>query len=548
MANLAVTDNQQLSETGSISQANHNKLPSTANTNMLNTSSHGGGVNFFVDVQRSQEPIQPDFSSSLEKPLSSPTGSTSSDEVILFAGRGNLHNVKRSRSKNRISLGPRPNAVVLSDPVETDDGMDGDSIAKEDFAFLSNESPTAIKTPQAPSEYKPKRQAMRTMNVSKSSSSRSPRKWKSTGAQRNSERNAVYADYVAHIDHDLDTEVINENAGLSARQHDIVETSGWEDEPDGFEAGSQADSDASYSEAWDAADLQDLDELSTSNEILGNVKKVVSKRNRASGLQYLVVFEGHTIDEARWLHFAALADVDAQQKIRDFETEQLNSRHEWDHDDSEVSGDESQVAKDAREEVDDLLDNQDLLDRQRERVTDEQLARLLSKQEEFGIGSEELVLFDARESSNKWVNWSAVARYRGNQKFEKSHEQKKAKKRSKGDFVDASLLADVLDQDPDNAFELMNMERPSLRKKSKGRRGRMPLEVSDSELEQSLQAAWENDRRKKKKRKIEREQLRVQGLLGKKGRVDMKAKYAHGIAMSQVKEEIKEFLLSTSDT
>lgn len=547
MANLAVTDNQQPSETGSISQANHDKFQSTANTNMLSTSSQGDGISFFVDVQGSQEPIQNGFSTSLEKPLSSPTGSASSDEVILFAGRENPHNFKRSHSKNRFSFGLGPNALVLSDPVEIDDDVDRRPIAKEDFAFLSDESPTAIKAPQTPSAYNPKKQAMRTINLSNSGSSKSTRKLKSTRTQTNSERNAIYADYIAHIE-DPDVERTDKNGELSPRQLDIVETSGWEDEPNGFDAGSQAESNTSYSEAWDAVDLQDFDERSTSNEILGNVKKVVSKRDRASGLQYLVVFEGHTIDEARWLHFAALADVDAQQKIRDFEIQHLKSGHEWDDGDSGVSDDGLQIAKDVQEETDDLLDNQDLLDRQRERMTDEQLARLLSKQEEFGIGSEDLVLFNAHETSNRRVNWNAVAGSRGNQKPNKSHARKEAKKRSQGDFADASLLADVLDQDPDNAFELMNMERPSLKKKSKGRRGRMPLEVSDSELEQSLQAAWENDRSKKKQRKIEREQLRAQGLLGKKSRVDMNAKYAHGIAMSQVNEEIKEFLLSTNDT
>ncbi|KAL8832414.1 MAG: hypothetical protein Q9191_000286 [Dirinaria sp. TL-2023a] len=548
MANLAVTDNQQPSKMGSISERNHGKLQSSANNNGLSTSSQGeDSINFFVDVQRSREPLQTGFSTPLEEPLSSPTDSTSSDEVILFAGRENLHNAKRCDLENHISSGPRPNALVLSDPIKTDD-INARPIAREDFGFLSDDLPTAIKAPQAPSAHNPNKQTKQAIEVPSYRSSKNFQILESTRAQRNSERNAAYADYVAHIAHDPDMEGTSENVRLSARQLDTLETSGWEIEREGFEAGSQASSSTSDSDAWDAADLQDFDELSTSNEVLGNVQKVISKRDRASGLQYLVVFEGHTTDEARWLHHAALADVHAQQMIRGFEVKQLKSRHEWDGDDSEVSDEESQIAKAAEEETDGALDDQDLLDRPRERMTDEQLARLLSKQEELGIGSERLVLFDAHETSSKRVDWNAIAGSRGNQESERYHRRKEAKKRSQGSFVDAGLLADVLDQDPENAFELLNMEPPSLKKKPKGRRGRMPLDVSDSELEQSLQAAWENDRNKKKKRKIEREQLRAQGLLGKKGRVNMKAKYAHGIAMSQVKEEIKEFLLSTNDT
>lgn len=95
----------------------------------------------------------------------------------------------------------------------------------------------------------------------------------------------------------------------------------------------------------------------------------------------------------------------------------------------------------------------------------------------------------------------------------------------------------------------MDFERPSLQKKPKGRKGKLVIDNSDSELEASMQKAWDNDRVKKKERKQEREELRAQGLLGSKnGKVDMKAKYKEGMAIHEVKEAMKAFLMGTDAT
>lgn len=45
----------------------------------------------------------------------------------------------------------------------------------------------------------------------------------------------------------------------------------------------------------------------------------------------------------------------------------------------------------------------------------------------------------------------------------------------------------------------------------------------------------------------EREELRAQGLLSRKREADLKAKYSGGISMTQVKKEIKDFLLSSME-
>jgi hypothetical protein len=96
----------------------------------------------------------------------------------------------------------------------------------------------------------------------------------------------------------------------------------------------------------------------------------------------------------------------------------------------------------------------------------------------------------------------------------------------------------------------MDFDRPSLKKKPKGRKGKLILDdISDSELEASMQSAWENDRIKKKERKQEREILRAQGLLtGKHGKPNLKAKYKEGMSIDAIQEEIKEFLKGGNTT
>ncbi len=95
----------------------------------------------------------------------------------------------------------------------------------------------------------------------------------------------------------------------------------------------------------------------------------------------------------------------------------------------------------------------------------------------------------------------------------------------------------------------MDFDRPSLKKKPKGRKGKLEFDLSDSELEASMQMAWDNDRVKKKERKQEREELRAQGLLGSKnGKPELKQKYKEGMGIHAVKEEIKNFLMGTDTT
>ncbi|ODM18312.1 hypothetical protein SI65_06183 [Aspergillus cristatus] len=97
-------------------------------------------------------------------------------------------------------------------------------------------------------------------------------------------------------------------------------------------------------------------------------------------------------------------------------------------------------------------------------------------------------------------------------------------KSKKTKFPSASAFADALESDPYHGFDIMDFNRPSLRKKAKGRKGPPDLMLSDSELEMELEKAWRNDREKKKSKKQKREELRSQGLLGRSiGRPDFKS-------------------------
>lgn len=114
-------------------------------------------------------------------------------------------------------------------------------------------------------------------------------------------------------------------------------------------------------------------------------------------------------------------------------------------------------------------------------------------------------------------------------------------------FPSASTFADALESDPYYGFDIMDFDRPSFKKKTKGNKG-PHMVLSDSELELELEKAWKNDREKKKSKKQKRQELRSQGLLGRSiDKPDLKSKHADGIGVDDLKSEIRIFLLSSKD-
>ncbi|GKU02549.1 hypothetical protein FLAG1_04622 [Fusarium langsethiae] len=95
-------------------------------------------------------------------------------------------------------------------------------------------------------------------------------------------------------------------------------------------------------------------------------------------------------------------------------------------------------------------------------------------------------------------------------------------------------------------FDMMDWDRPSLRpRKGKGARAQINFNLSDSELEATLQTNWKNDRLKKSERKRQREEMRALGMLGKKTNPDdLRIKYPDGMNMEQVGDEMRTFMIS----
>lgn len=286
-------------------------------------------------------------------------------------------------------------------------------------------------------------------------------------------------------------------------------------------------------DSWDSDMLEDFADLSTSSDVMETIVRILAKRTRKSGLQFLCVYEGYMTDDARWLpcsFFRSAADI---QLVRAFEEEaDLREQQQSSSSDS---------AKEADEDEEEETEEDD------EEIDDETLARVLQKQEELGLGSDEVLLYAGDEHFDAPFSYKSTS-FGNSSKFKKK-QQSRGRGNREPSFPSASALADALDMDPYGGFDIMDTERPSLRIKKKGRRGQMPPELEDSDLNDQLQNAWENDRAKKRLKKAEREELRQRGLLGRKGKgPDLKVRYQGGVAMEDVVEEIREFLMGDMQT
>lgn len=477
---------------------------------------------FFVDVEGASNLVGTNNPRVTVRRSPSPADSISSEEVILFAGRTGLHSQNAS---------PRKDPILISEPVPHGQGphnvTHGQPVIHPARAFIQSRPNPSL--PRSRSQRQ--RSSLNGESNAGLVSNNSKRARESM-----TERHAILADYVANIDSDDKIEGGASESQLWQRQLDTMNTDIW-----------QAESDTSYSVTWDAHDMEAFEDLSTSNELLTEVNRILSKRERPSGIQYLVVPDGYTIDDARWMPVTLLHGATAQEKIRLYEIEllQLEEQFTTGGSDSEDNDDEV-LARHLEKDSDDVADERDFFNRISEQMTDEQLARMLSKQEDFNLGSHDLLLYNGAEhyfSHDKGVQLSSDGRAFG----PSSKSKRKEKSRLSNRFPSASLMADVLEQDPYNGFDIMDQDRPSLRKKVKGRKGKFPLELSDSEIEKALQSQWENDRGKKRMRQQEREEMRVQGLLGRNGKLNINAKYPMGMPLADIKDAVRVFLDSTDE-
>ncbi|KAI5789927.1 hypothetical protein FPQ18DRAFT_261297 [Pyronema domesticum] len=273
-----------------------------------------------------------------------------------------------------------------------------------------------------------------------------------------------------------------------------------------------------YKKAWDAENLRELEDLSTDYEgSKGFVSRILLKRKRPSGLQYLIKWDGYDTDDASWIHEDNL-DSSADVKTKDSDEEE-DSEEDSEDDDEDDDGDTED--------------------------DDRKLAILLQMQEDGMMAVDNFT--ELEELDDDFFPMGVG---------KKSKKQKKSKKSLldieadpyTGRYPSASKMAaqfDKLDE-----FDVMDWERPSLtmgKKKKKGKGYQGDLEGIDPELREQIGNAWHKDRVAKKLRKIQREEVRAQGLLGvkaqKTGKADLKEKYARGMTMTQVFDEIRQFML-----
>ncbi|CAL3971715.1 unnamed protein product [Diplocarpon coronariae] len=500
----------------------------------IKTSVEGDMFNFIVDTRGSQS-VHTGLAPPRIRPVS-PTPSNSSEEVILFRGR-NQQGKETSKSfpKSRPVAAPR----AYPDSIDTKIRIVEDRIESlEEVLHPGGASNSSV--PQSPTiNYHNSTEAI-LPKFSKGRASRTRRGKRAFGREQEDES---IADYIANMDED---DPIFE----SFIQRDLrdPENEAWEDTEvsSGEVAG---ESSQAFQGGWNRSDLMDLDELSTSDGVMGDVQAILSKRERVSGTQYLVVWEHQSTDEARWVPLTTLTSVTALIHVESFESEEkLAAESRGDGKDTNDSDASNLHGEDDEDDGGDEFDesDQDTNRRNIEQMSDEKIARLLHKQEELGMGSGEILLLDAYEDAiddGKEDMYLSESAYHSTMPKSKQVKALRGLSRAHGDFPSATLLADAYD-----GFDVMDYDRPSLQRKSRARKGKLIFDNSDSELEASMQMTSANDRLKRRKKKQEREELRAQGLLGSKnGKVDMKQKYREGMGIHAVKEEIKKFLM-TGDT
>ncbi|KAK4156401.1 hypothetical protein C8A00DRAFT_12638 [Chaetomidium leptoderma] len=164
-------------------------------------------------------------------------------------------------------------------------------------------------------------------------------------------------------------------------------------------------------------------------------------------------------------------------------------------------------------------------------MDDETLARLFAKQEELGMGGDDLLLFT-----------SPLA---------KTETRKAQGKRTANAGSSRALYGPASATQVADAFDNLDLDGWSqLTGQSLKRRSKQPpnFNVSDSEIEAALRTSWQRDRERKKSRKLERETLRAEGMLGKNANPDdLRVKYLTGMKLDDIKAELTSFLLSSAE-
>lgn len=458
---------------------------------------------FFTDTMVTKKPIDTGFAQPAIRP-NSPCLSNSSDEVIVFAGRGRargapLVNRTFSQDGDRSLQGAHSTTsqgvTIRKGPIDVSALVDsrdmGSSGAVLEALDDLNHNTRRIKP-------KKRNKRMKKMQL-----------------EALALEEEALADYIANID-PTDSFPNTTNGAKNLGNENVNETDSAGEPRDNVTIISPQQTDF-HSELKTSGDLDGL-----------KVTEIHSMRHNLPDAQYLVVEEGSSAD--------FLKSASGEHYIRTFESKQLE-------DDAGSTGRDDSVA-DVQGALNDAIDKKDIWDRQVEGMTDEKIARLLSKQEELGLGSSELLLVDGFDDDEDEEGDGVVFVVSGKETSNSARRYGDTLNQSRNNLSHPTPIPEVSDARNYGNFDIMDLDRPSLRRLPKGRSRIAALGLdNDKESTTLMEVLWENDRSKKKIRKQEREELRAQGLLGQKS----KESVTPGMSWDEIKSEIREFLLSSSE-
>lgn len=455
---------------------------------------------FFTDTMGTQKPIHTAFAQPVIRP-NSPCLSDSSDEVIVFAGRGTA---RRAPVVNR-TFSPDGDSSLQGSLSTTSQGVNIRDDPVDVSALVDSRDTGAAGAVLDASD-----------GLNHSTRGKNP---KPTRLEALALEQEAIADYIANIDSTYSFQnTTNISKNLENEHGNATDNTGELRDNATIVTPQQNDSHT---------------ELKTSGDLVGlKVTEILSKRHNLSDAQYVVVEEEFSAD--------FLKSAIAENPARTFESKQLEDEvGSIDSDDSGSGESQGPMAADVKDALNDTTDNKESWDRQVEGMTDEKIARLLSKQEELGLGSSELLLGDGFDDDEEDDEDAVEFVVSGKQTSSSARRDGNMLNQS-GNYLPYPNPIPASDAKNDGDYDIMDLNRPSLGRLPKGRSRMAALGLDDENTASRMEILWEKDRHKKKIRKQEREELRAQGLLGPKS--------ADSATMSSddIKSAIREFLVSSA--
>ena len=441
---------------------------------------------FFLDDRQSEAlPVTTLSDPKVRVRSSSSVSSVSSEDVVVFKGR----NHRQTRLSSSTSIANRK-VTFVDDPIHV---QSSSQIMHR--SMQATRSLPCVLPESAPTEFN---------EVSRFSTAAGT--GKSKGRKKDEE---IFEDYLANIA--PEDPLARLAMDIQANRHGRADINAI---PNVRSLKSEASvpADQQSDDGWDTADLDDFNDLSTSDADISNVRKIIAKRERASGVQYLVVAVGSTSDDARWIPRESLNNDMMREKVEAYEGNDPRSLILTnDYERSDQTTDSSDGALEYLRRDVKIMSDEDLLERTKERMTDEQIARLLSKQEELGLGSDDVLLFDGADGANARDEDHGCDFYtKRGKKIKRLGRKRSTLENREKDFVSAEIFADAQTSGLYNDFDIMDFARPSLPKKKKDRQGPLDFDLSDTDLSLQMAMAWNNDRAKKQRWKEGRQRLREQ--------------------------------------